>query len=156
MAQNATVDYEALFLQLGVHRITGRAKGQSLSVVYDSDAFAKQMGLDGEGFWIKNGDHAATITVTLLQSARSNYILSLLHIADRLTPGGLMLPFYLRESNGRSIAAAAKARIIKPADQTWSDGGETRVWTIGTTNLRGVVGDVLATPLDPSGGAPSE
>lgn len=150
MSQNATVDYESLFLVFGTHRIRGRAKGASLSVVYDEDAFQKSVGLDGEGFWIKNGDHGASITVTLQQSARSNRILSLLHIADRSIPGGLMLPLYLREANGTTLAIAAKARIIKQADQTWSDGGETRAWTIGTVNLRGIVGDIATTPLDPN------
>lgn len=151
MADGATIDHEELYVLFGPYRIKGRAKGQSVSVVYDEDAFQKVVGVDGEGFFIKNSDHGATITLTLVQSARSNFVLSAFHLADRLLPGGLMRPLVIKEANGRTLLAASKARIMKMADSTWSDGGEVRTWTISTTNLRGTVGGVDSTPIDPSG-----
>lgn len=151
MADGATIDHEALYLIFGGLRIKGRAKGQSVSAVYDEDAFQKVVGVDGEGFWIKNSDKGATITVVLLQSAAANTVLSAVHNRDRNTPGGLMLPLSIVESNGQTLLAAEAARIIKMADATWSDGAEVRTWTIGTTRLEGVVGGVNATPIDPQG-----
>jgi len=149
----ATIDHEQLYVIFGSYRIKGRAKGQSISVAYDEDAFQKNVGIDGEGYFVKNSDYGATITITLVQSSVSNFVLSTLHNADRKTPGGLMLPLVIREANGRTLLAAGRARIMKQADATWSDGGEVRTWTISTTRLEGVVGDVDATPLDPSNGA---
>lgn len=147
MADGATVDPEQLNFIYATHRASGRAAGSFLGVVYDVDAFSLVVGVDGEGVWVKNANRSATITCTLMQSSISNDVYSGLHIADRSTPGGLMFPLFVQEKNGRSVYAAARARITKFADGTWSDGGEVRAWTFRTTTLRGFVGGIAATPL---------
>ena len=151
MANGATIDHKALHMQFGPYPFKeGRAKGDYLQVAYNADAFTEFVGIDGEGAWIANADMSARITMTFQQSAAANGILSGLHIADRLSPGGLVLPLLVKETNGSTVYSAARARIIKMADGIWSDGGAVRVWVLSTTKLRGFVGGVGATPIDPN------
>ncbi len=151
MSAGATIDHKSLHVQYGPHALTsGRAKGDYLQVIYNNDAFQEFQGIDEEGAWIANGDQSARVLVTLLQSSDLNDILSALHIADRAAPGGLLLPLLIKEKNGRTAYSAARARIIKFADGIWSDGGAVRQWTISTLLLRGFVGGVGATPINPN------
>ena len=151
MADGATIDFKRCNLLFGPYLLNrGRAKGDWLSVVRDSEAFTKLMGLDGEGLYVAIGDESATINVTLLQSSDLNDILSALHIADKAAPGGLLLPLTFVEANGRTAYAAAGARIAKVADGVWSDGGTVRTWTLITTRLYAFVGGVGTTPTNPN------
>lgn len=151
MADGATIDIQGLSLVFGPHKLQGRANGQWLTIVPTREAFSMNVGIDGEGFYIKNADFSATITATLQQSSDSNDILSGFHLADRVTPGGLLLPLVFTdlETKGRTVAMAARARITKQADGTWSDGGETRTWTFITTRLEFQVGGVASGALNP-------
>ena len=151
MSDGATVDHKALDFIFGPYNFkNGRAKGQYLQVVYNTEQFVENVGIDGEGFWVPVGDLSARITTSFQQSADANDILSALFIADLAAPGGLLLPLIIRESNGRTRYAATRARIVKMADGVWSDGGEVRTWTFSATRLNGFVGGVGATPLNPS------
>lgn len=151
MSTGATVDPKSLHFQFGPHKLKqGRAKGDSLQVQYLSDAYVPNAGIDEEAFWAANDDLSANIVLTLLQTASFNDILSRLHIADRSTPGGLLLPLILSEKNGTTKYAAARARVIKFADGVWSDGGAVRQWTFSTLRLVGFVGGVSATPINPN------
>lgn len=156
MADGATVDPLSLHVVFGGHRISGRAKGQSVGVVYNVEQFQALNGVDNEGFRVKNNDLSARITVTLLQSAFSNFVLSSFFNADLAGPSGLVLPLGVVEQNGRTVYSAARAWITKMADGTWSDGGEVRVWTLETNRLIGVVGDIAATPINPDQAGPQQ
>lgn len=151
MSDGATIDHKALYLTYGPYVLnTGRAKGDYLQVVYNAEQFAENVGIDGEGFFVANADLSARVTASFQQSADANDILSALFIADLAAPGGLLLPLLIREANGRTVYAAARARIVKLADGIWSDGGSVRTWTWATTRLNGFVGGVGATPFNPN------
>ena len=153
MSDGATIDHKQLHVIFGVHRLAGRAKGDYVTVVYNVEQYTENVGIDGEGFFVANADLSARVNVSLQQSSNSNDVLSALFLADLAAPGGLMLPLVVNEANGRSIYAAARARLVKFADGVWSDGGSVRTWTFATTNLTGFVGGVGPTPLDPDPGA---
>lgn len=151
MAEGATIDFKSLVPQYGPYKFRdGRAKGEWLNVTFDSPQFQKVMGLDGEGMWVAIGDLSATITMTFLQSAEANDVLSALYLADLAAPGGLLLPFYAREKNGRTVYAAAKCRIVQWAPGLWSDGGSVRTWTLQTTRLNAFIGGVGSSPNNPN------
>jgi hypothetical protein len=151
MADGATVDHKQMHVIFGGHRVDGRSKGVYVSVAYRADATAANVGVDGEGFFVDNDDLSATVTVTLLQSSASNDVFSAALLANRETPGGIAAPLVCNEANGRTTYAAARAKVVKMADSTWSDGGEMRTWTLVTTRLEGFVGGLDPTPLQAAG-----
>lgn len=147
MADGATLDISQIKVICAGRLITGFATGTYLNVSYDVDAFQKLVGIDGEGAFVKTANRAATITLTLIQTAQGNSVLSALHLLDLATPGGLMFPFQITELGGQTIFSAARARAIRLPDSGYSDTGETRAWAIGTTHLLGAVGGRAATPI---------
>lgn len=156
MSDGATIDLTLTAVTLGVHRIRGLAPGDSVSIEFDSDAFTKVQGVDGEGYWIKIANTGATMSVSVIASSLSNDVLSGLHLADKQAPGGLVLPF--KAGGGpseRTSLVAARARITKFPPVTWSDSGPVRVWPMGTTTLRGFIGGVGATTLGDLDGLPT-
>ena len=146
MAADATVDFESLSMILGVVRITGYGSGTVITISYDADQFVKNVGVDGLGFYVKNRNRAATITVVLQQSADANDLLTAIFLADFIAPGGLLVPLMFKENNGRTVYAAEGARIAQLPEATWGDAGETRTWRIITTELEGFVGGLGTTP----------
>lgn len=148
---SGTFDFSTLHVILGgVHRVTGRAKGDSVSVVYDNDTYIKTVGVDGTGYFTKISDKSATITLTLGLDSISNAVLSALKLADDAAPGGLMFPLLIRDGAGSSAFFTTRARVMKLADGVWSDGGPNRVWTLGTISMEGFIGGLNATPLAPA------
>lgn len=147
MADGATIDHKALSVIYGVHRVAGRAKGEYLNVDYVSDALQMDVGVDGEGIYVSNDDLSAIVTVTIMQSSRTNDVFSSILKLQRSTPGGALLPLSIVERNGRTVYSAARAGIQKSAAGTWSDGASVRTWTLITTRLLGFVGGLDATPL---------
>lgn len=146
-----TFDFATLHVVIGgVHRVTGRAKGDSVSVVYDNDSFTKTTGVDGNGYFTKIADRSATVTLTLGLDSPSNPVLSVLHNADLAAPGGLLVPVSIRDAAGNTAYFTTGARVMKLADGVWSDGGNNRVWTIGTISMNGFVGRLNATALAPA------
>ena len=151
MADGATATPSGRALMIGTHRVRGFAKGASMSVTYNADTNAVNMGLDGEGYYVQQDDDSATITVTLLESSESNDVLSALFLTDKNSAGGLVVPVLIRDTTqgGRTIAAAATAKISKLPDVGWSETGETRVWTIITTKMISFVGGIGVTAENP-------
>lgn len=147
MADGATLDPADINVVLGTHRVSGYAAGTFVSVTYDVDSFAKLVGIDGEGVYVKSANRGAVATLTLIQTARSNLVLSALLAADQNTPGGLMFPFSIREQGGTTLFQAARARLTRLPDVNYSDAGETRAWAVTTTRMLGLAGDRGATPL---------
>lgn len=150
MADGASIDIQGLHLLFGPHQLQGRARGQWLNIT-QAQQYSMNVGIDGEGFFIRNDDRSATITATLQQSSESNDVLSGFLIPDLAAPGGLALPLVFTDAptGGRTIAAAARAHLTGMASATWSDGGEVRVWTFITTRLEFYVGGVSAGALNP-------
>lgn len=128
---------------IGNHKVVGRAKGTSVSVV-KPDRVTVEVGVDGEGVYNDNGDDSATITLSLMPNSDTNDVLSALHTS------GLAVPVSLVETNGRTAGGCAHALVVKQADVTWSDGGDVRQWTIVTTNWQGLVGGSRTVEIDTS------
>lgn len=149
MSQGATIDPLQLYIIFGSYRVTGRAKGESVSVSKVEDDFSMEVGVDGIGYWIKNASNAGIVNVSLVPNSVSNLVLSAFLNLDKITPGGLVRPLSITEANGSTILAAPRARIMRRADATWSDGAVVRQWQFGAIDLGGTIGGLEATPLDP-------
>lgn len=150
MSDGATIDPTASSFiitgVLGVHTVSGFAKGSRISIEYITDEVALLEGVDEEALFIDSKSRAANATLTLLQSSDSNDVLSSYVALNRNRVGGLGFGWGLAEINGRTIYATKLAKVAKLANGTWSDGGEVRVWTILIPRLVGFVGGLNATP----------
>lgn len=125
---------------VGAHKVTGRTKGSYVSLV-QPDQIAVDVGVDGLGTFIDNGDNSAVLTISCMPNSVSNRVFSALKKAK------LPVPVVLYEKNGTTAGACARAMVVKMTDLTWSDGSEARVWTLVTPNWQGVVGDMDPAPL---------
>lgn len=143
MSDGANIDVQDRTLVVGTHVVGGRAKGNYLTVVM-ADRSSVDMGVDGEGIHKTTDDKSATITCSLMASSNSNDVLSAIELA------GLPVPITIRDGAGRTIQTAARAKITKHADVTWSDGSEVRVWTFVTTRLNSFVGGMAAAEVGSS------
>lgn len=121
--------------------ILGIAKGTFVTVATNEDAFNLTVGSSGEGCRAKTNNESAVITFTLLQSSVTNDLLSALHNTDLLSPNGDGVGTYLlKDLQGTTIIAAETAWIRKPADTSYADTVENRVWTIETDKINQNVG----------------
>lgn len=146
MADGATLDWKRMHVIYGPHRITGRAKGTAVQLTMNAQASTANVGVDGTGYFVDSEDNSGSVTVLLTPESESNDVLSEMLALNRVTPGGLKHPLVVEDENGRTVMAAASAKIAKLPDAGWSDGVDTRPWTFVFTQGFGRVGGMPTTP----------
>jgi len=118
--------------------ITGFAQ-ELVKVSREANIVDDEVGCQGEvARWINN-DKRGLITVTLLQTSKSNLALTALAKADEFTGTGVF-PVTIRDTRGKDIHIAPQAWIRKIPDSTYKAGIETRVWELRCANLQSVIG----------------
>jgi len=119
--------------------ISGYADDSFIKVERNADAFTHKVGCDGEVGRSLSADNSGTITLTLLQTAASNDLLSALHEADRISANGKFVAFG-EDKNGTSVFGSGEAWIPKLA--AIEEGAEigTREWRIVCADLNMFVG----------------
>lgn len=105
----------------------------------ESNQIEDEIGADGDVARRVTNDRRGTITLSLLQTSRSNLILSSLAVADELT-GDIIFAVAIRDQRGRDVHLAPNAWIRKMPRTTYRAGVEMRVWEIRTSNLNMLVG----------------
>ncbi len=127
----------------GIPITGGLADGDFLTIESDEDAFSLQIGTDGEGTRSKTNNRAATITLSLMQTADANDLLSAQHNLDLNSPGGAGVgPLFVKDNSGRSLYVAEKAWIQKAPTVTFGRDAGPREWVIRTHSLvRGDAGN---------------
>lgn len=146
MADASTKDFLAYSLLAGGLPIRGFQDGEAISAAFTRDTFEMAVGNRGLGAYNKILDDSATVTVTLQENSDNNDLFSGFHVADRKTPGGILIIFGLLQSNGR-LALAWTGRIKKRPDISISNGIDVRAWDIITTELIAFVGGTNATTI---------
>lgn len=119
--------------------LSGFMAGTFVEIAFDSDAFAKDTGSQGEVSRVALADEGATIKITLQQTSASNDVLSAALANDRLTQNGTGVIF-IKDTSGRTVAQGAEAWVKKSADVKFTNGAEGREWTIDTGILKMTVG----------------
>lgn len=130
-----------VMIVLGGIVVDGIAEGTFIEVEFQSDSFMLGKGGDGKhNTRIEIADRSALIRVHVTQSSPTNDRFSVLHEADRLRGVGV-LPFLLADPSGTTKLTAKQSYIKRrPAIGYSSNGLETRVWTIETDDLGGLIG----------------
>jgi hypothetical protein len=119
--------------------ISGYGDGTFLTITYNNDFFQLQKGADGEGLRTSTEDLSARITLTLMQGASSNDVLSGFLQADiNADTGGL--PFLVKDSSGRMLFSSASMWIVKFPDVERAKEGSEVEWTLETNALQGFIG----------------
>ncbi len=136
MPETRTYDPNEVTIVVGAILVDGFADGTFVSVEWDEDAFTKTIGAGGEVCRARSNNNGASVTLTLLQSSAANDLLSALHNADKLSPGGDgIVPFIMKDGTGRTVISAEKCWVRKPATVTYGREVENREWTIDTGDM---------------------
>lgn len=121
--------------------ISGRGEATFLSVERNEDAWALQVGADGEATRAKSNNRSGRATVTLIQSSAANDALSALANTDEQTPGGDGIgPLLIKDLSGRTLVAAETAWLVKQATAEFARESSEREWIIESDNMEILVG----------------
>jgi hypothetical protein len=121
--------------------VEGFADGTFISVEQNEDAFVLAIGSDGEACRAKSNNRSAKITLTLLQTSRSNQLLTAFYQTDIISPSGDgIAPLLIKDNSGTSLHLAEKAWITKIPAATYAREAENREWVFETNELINNVG----------------
>jgi len=138
------IKQEDIFIIIGGKRITGFPKGQFYVASKASDDVEVEDGCDGEIAMIENASELWNVTITLMQTSRSNDFMWKFREAARNALGGILLPMAIIHHGTKLVSAGV--RIRKPPDISFSNGVETRVWPIIAPNYEGTLQGLTMTP----------
>lgn len=129
-------DPKLILITFGPIVITGFAPGTFCKIDQDEDAYSLQVGADGEATRSRTNNNAATIEVSLMQTALANDLLSQQHELDKATPAGAgCLPLMIKDAQGRALYAAQNAWIQRAPSREFGVEATGRTWTLRTDAL---------------------
>jgi len=112
----------------------GFSDGTFITAERTSDAFATNVGADGEVSRTHSADKTGKITLTLQQTSDSNDFLSVLVNADEISLLG-QFPILLKDTNGKTLCESPCAWIDKVASAEFSNEISDREWIISCSEL---------------------
>lgn len=111
--------------------LNGFADGTFVTVEPAGPAWTTQVGTDGEVTRSKTNNRTAVVTLTLMQSAAANDLLSARWILDDNTPGGLgVVAFFLKDNSGNTLVGAVESWIEQQPTAEFGREAGNRVWKI--------------------------
>lgn len=122
--------------------IRGYAEGTFVTVERDEDTFEKAVGAQGDVTRVRKRNKAGRATVTLQQSSPTNDELSAVALLDEQTGLGYG-PLLVKDLNGTTLASAAVAWLVRPANTSFSDAAESREWMIDCAEVSLLTGGSL-------------
>jgi len=140
---SATHDPESLFVIFGEQRITGWAPGDFLTIEAVGEDFTLESGPDGLDVWNRIHVSAVNISLVLMAASAANQYLWAKHMLDRMTPGGVLLPFTFWEKNGLTKLVSPRARIMKRPPIVRGATAGNITWNLTASQLEGIVGGLL-------------
>lgn len=129
---------DVIFIAAGLI-ITGYAQDTFIEVGRESNQVEDEVGAEGDVARRITNDKRGNITVTLLQTSRSNLILSGLARVDELSGDGIF-PILIKDNRGGDLYLAPNSWIMKMPNVIYRAGVETRAWVFRCSNLQMVVG----------------
>jgi len=114
--------------------LSGFTDGTFIEGSRNNPSWNTSVGADGEGVRAKSNDKSGTVTLTLLQSSASNLSLATLAQLDELAGEGSG-QLEVVDLSGTTVMSAADAWIQQPADISFGQEKEDRVWVFETDDL---------------------
>ena len=135
----AQYDPAQVILIVGGSPMSGYVDGTFIEVSFDEQQWNKVTGADGMTQRSKTNNFAGSITLTLLNSAASNDVLSALWNTDRNNNNGAV-PVLVKDLSGRTLWQAEHGWIQQMPNQGFSKNAENREWVIDCDALSGLAG----------------
>lgn len=115
-----------VILTIGGYQLTG---WQSINISRTVKGFTVVRGIRGKNTRVPNVDTSATITISLLQTAQGNDVLSYIHELD-LEEGTARIALMLKDNSGRSVFSSNEAYITGYPTAPYSGQFEYRNWEV--------------------------
>lgn len=122
-----TYDPKKVIVTFATLQLSGFAPDSVVVAEADEDAFTKTVGVQGEVARARSGNDSGSFTVTLLQTSKTNDLLSAIASLDKVTGAGVA-PFTITDLSGGSVATSVKAWIRKVPPLDLKKGIEVRTW----------------------------
>lgn len=141
MSQFYTYDPDRVSVIVGAAPIEGWQDGEFVTIEMSSPMFTDVVGVDGQVTRSKVMNRTATVTVKIMQSSKSNDILSGLLNADLAAPNGAgVVPFYMRDRSGRSLYTGVRCWVSEWPTVTMDRGALVREWKIRVADMEMFLG----------------
>jgi hypothetical protein len=129
-----TYDSSQVIITFGPHIITGYAEDTFISVEEMGDGISSVVGANGEKARSMSQNRSLQITLTLLQTSKSNDVLSAAAEFDRASHGQGALPMAITDLTGRTLIADPSSWVVKKPNSEFGATVGTREWTLETSN----------------------
>lgn len=140
MAEMRTYDPASLVITVGTHMVTGYAEDTFLNIEPDGDGTVAVAGADGEVGRALSHNPLHTITVSLLQTSRSNDFFSALVNRDRATGGRGVVPLAIRDLRGNLLFAASQAWVKNRPTVERGSGINAQEWVLQAVETDSFIG----------------
>ena len=139
MGETTTYEPGRVVLVVSGFVATDFADGSFIKVAYYEDTWKMVIGADGKPTRVKSSNESGYFELTLKQSSPFNDVLSSIAQNDR-KDGTATVTVALEDFSGESIAYAAEAWVVKPADGEFAKDLTNRVWKLDTGRLQHFIG----------------
>ena len=134
--QTHTYSADQVLVVFGPYSLEGRGPDTFCTVERAEDSFKTVVGADGEVTRVRNLKRHGTITVTLMQTSKSNADLQGQILIDEATPNGLAIwPALVKDYDGNVLWTADESWLQKPAKSELGAEVGTREWVIACAQL---------------------
>ena len=131
MTETRTYDPALITVSIGGHQVSGFEPGTFVGLVRNADNSNFSVGPDGaEGIRTMINDRSALLTLTLRQTAPSNFVLANLANRDEVDKDGVVPISILDINSPDTVYMSAKGWIEKPADANYAETPQGRAWLI--------------------------
>ena len=106
-----------------------------------SAGFTSKAGADGDVSHSRTNDPRVEITVSFMMGSSSNDVLSAIHEADLIAPGGAgVSDFLMTDLNGTTVLECANCRIMKAPDMEFGKEDGQYDWVLEGVKTQRTVG----------------
>lgn len=120
-------DWDLIF---GPLKVDGYAEGEFVTIEQSEDTFLVVAGSNGEIARSLNGNDLSIVTFKLMQTSRSNVVLSGLHQLDKATKGRSPQALMVKDGGGTTIWVTPTAWIVKPPNLSGDKQAKPLEWQI--------------------------
>lgn len=119
----------------------GYGDGAAIKIEKADPDFTTKVGADGSVVRSKTGKQLYKVTITLLQTADGNEVLSAIRELDVSTPNGAGIgPLLIKDRQGSSIFLAPRAWIVGPPPVEYNAEASNREWEFAAVASKNFIG----------------